>query len=169
MEGRGGPYSRTRTKIGTRGPKVNKPSHLIALWLPCQSGQSIGYPNNSTSKPQNMESTTTITLAQRTAIIENFQLEMAERSRKLRAQCNLQAQGLRARLEMRVNRIPHSLRKRNIGEVMDEHEMKSRPAPPPPMAMPVASERKPAVLPPIRSRQAQAQAVKRKRCVQTFP
>jgi hypothetical protein len=116
-----------------------------------------------------MESTTTITLAQRTAIIENFQLEMAERSRKLRAQCNLQAQGLRARLEMRVNRIPHSLRKRNIGEVMDEHEMKSRPAPPPPMAMPVASERKPAVLPPIRSRQAQAQAVKRKRCVQTFP
>ncbi|CZT17241.1 uncharacterized protein RCC_03074 [Ramularia collo-cygni] len=103
-----------------------------------------------------MESNT-ITLAQRQAIIDNFQLEIAERARKLRSQYNLQAQGLRARLEMRVNRIPQALRKRNIGELVEEHENRLRPAPPPPMAMPVASgPTQPALQPAIRSRQAQA-------------
>lgn len=110
-----------------------------------------------------MESNT-ITFAQRQAIIDNCQLEIAERARKLRSQYNLQAQGLRARLEMRVNRIPQALRKRNIGELVEEHEIRSRPAPPPPIAMPVASERpQNAPQPAIRSRQVQA--AKRKRCV----
>lgn len=107
---------------------------------------------------------TTITFAQRQAIIDNFQLEIAERARKLRSQYNLQAQGLRARLEMRVNRTPHALRKRNIAELVEEHENKNRPAPPPPMIMPVASERPVNALQPV-IRGRQAQAAKRKRFV----
>ena len=58
---------------------------------------------------------------------------MTERARKLRAQYALQAQGLRARLEMRVNRIPQALRKRNLGELLEEHAPK--PALPPPSAI----------------------------------
>jgi hypothetical protein len=46
---------------------------------------------------------------------------VTERARKLRAQYALQAQGLRSRLEMRVNRIPTALRKRTIQELLDEH------------------------------------------------
>ncbi|KAH9817774.1 Nbl1 / Borealin N terminal [Teratosphaeria destructans] len=74
-----------------------------------------------------------ITQAQKQALIDNLQLEVTERARKLRAQYALQAQGLRARLEMRVNRIPSALRKRNIQELHDEHMQKSRPAPAPPV------------------------------------
>ncbi|TKA64037.1 hypothetical protein B0A49_07360 [Cryomyces minteri] len=59
-----------------------------------------------------------ITHAQKQALIDNLQLEITERARKLRAQYALQAQGLRARLEMRVNRIPQALRKTNIHELM---------------------------------------------------
>jgi len=46
---------------------------------------------------------------------------VGERARKLRAQYALQAQGLRMRLEMRVNRIPVALRKMTIGELLDKH------------------------------------------------
>lgn len=106
-----------------------------------------------------------ITQAQKQALIDNLQLEsmrparerergregrnqsrpgsntdastVTERARKLRAQYALQAQGLRARLEMRVNRIPQALRKRNIQALVEEHHTKSRPPPPP---MPVATK-----------------------------
>ncbi|KAI5369950.1 Putative borealin [Septoria linicola] len=75
----------------------------------------------------------TITQVQKQALIDNLQLEITDRARKLRAQYALQSQGLRARLELRVNRIPQALRKRNIQELIDEHHAKSRPAPPPPV------------------------------------
>lgn len=54
---------------------------------------------------------------------------VTERARKLRAQYALQAQGLRSRLEMRVNRIPQALRKRNIQDLIDEHAAKNNPKP----------------------------------------
>lgn len=60
---------------------------------------------------------------------------VTERARKLRAQFALQAQGLRARLEMRVNRIPQALRKRNIQDLLDEHEDKAKPKPAAPLAI----------------------------------
>jgi len=41
----------------------------------------------------------------------------------------MQAQGLRTRLEMRVNRIPQGLRKRNIQDLIDEHAAKNNPKP----------------------------------------
>ena len=80
-----------------------------------------------------------ITASQKQALIDNLQLEstskpmagevnqtltnltVTERARKLRAQYALQAQGLRMRLEMRVNRIPVALRKMTIGELLDKH------------------------------------------------
>ncbi|RFU29217.1 hypothetical protein B7463_g7137, partial [Scytalidium lignicola] len=62
-----------------------------------------------------------ITLAQKQALIDNLQLEITERARKLRAQYALQAQGLRTRIEIRVNRIPMSLRKLKMEVLMKKH------------------------------------------------
>ncbi|KAK4635013.1 hypothetical protein CLAFUW4_00983 [Fulvia fulva] len=79
-----------------------------------------------------------ITQREKQALVDDLQLEITERARKLRAQYALQAQGLRTRLEMRVNRIPQALRKRNIQDLVDEHTAKANPLPPPPM--PVAAK-----------------------------
>lgn len=46
---------------------------------------------------------------------------VTERARKLRAQYALQAQSLRTRVELRVNRIPKSLRSANMGELIAKH------------------------------------------------
>jgi hypothetical protein len=79
-----------------------------------------------------------ITEAQKQALMDNLQLEstsplsdslkyasnlspVADRARKLRAQYALQAQGLRTRLEMRINRIPRHLRKANMGDLLEKH------------------------------------------------
>lgn len=43
---------------------------------------------------------------------------VTERARKLRAQYMLQAQGLRTRIEIRVNRIPTGLRKAKMGDLL---------------------------------------------------
>lgn len=67
---------------------------------------------------------------------------MTERARKLRAQYALQAQGLRARLEMRINRIPQSLRKTNMQDLLDKytHQQQQQQKPPAqPTALRVAS------------------------------
>ncbi|KAI3331829.1 hypothetical protein HD806DRAFT_171150 [Xylariaceae sp. AK1471] len=58
-----------------------------------------------------------VTLAQKQALIDNLQLEITERARRLRAQYNIQAQQLRSRVEMRVNRIPTTLRKLKMSEL----------------------------------------------------
>ncbi|MCJ1419803.1 hypothetical protein MMC32_006159 [Xylographa parallela] len=61
---------------------------------------------------------TMITQGQKQALIDNLQLEITERARKLRAQYALQAQSLRTRVESRVNRIPKNLRKAKMGELL---------------------------------------------------
>ncbi|KAK5708800.1 hypothetical protein LTR17_020343 [Elasticomyces elasticus] len=71
-----------------------------------------------------------ITQTQKQALIDNLQLEITERARKLRAQYALQAQGLRTRLEMRVNRIPPAMRKRKMGDLVDEYARKNEPKEP---------------------------------------
>ena len=48
-------------------------------------------------------------------------MPVTERARKLRAQYNLQAQGLRTRIEIRVNRIPMALRKLKMGDLLLKH------------------------------------------------
>ncbi|ERT01277.1 uncharacterized protein SPSK_07526 [Sporothrix schenckii 1099-18] len=62
-----------------------------------------------------------VTIAQKQALIDNLQLEVTERARKLRAQYNLQAQGLRTRIEIRVNRIPMALRKLKMADLLLKH------------------------------------------------
>ncbi|KAF7550443.1 hypothetical protein G7Z17_g5716 [Cylindrodendrum hubeiense] len=62
-----------------------------------------------------------ISLQQKQALIDNLQLEITERARRLRAQYNLQAQGLRSRIEIRINRIPVSLRKIKMGDLLLKH------------------------------------------------
>lgn len=47
---------------------------------------------------------------------------VTERARKLRAQYTLQAQGLRNRVELRINRIPKSLRTANMGELFAKYQ-----------------------------------------------
>ncbi|KAK2812048.1 hypothetical protein FQN50_001757 [Emmonsiellopsis sp. PD_5] len=62
-----------------------------------------------------------ITQSQKQALIDNLQLEVTERARRLRAQYALQAQDLRARIERRVNRIPMALRKANMGDLLAKY------------------------------------------------
>ncbi|OTA82365.1 hypothetical protein M434DRAFT_198766 [Hypoxylon sp. CO27-5] len=72
-----------------------------------------------------------LTLAQKQALIDNLQLEITERARRLRAQYNIQAQQLRSRVEMRVNRIPTSLRKAKMGELLSKSLQPQQPPRPP--------------------------------------
>lgn len=51
---------------------------------------------------------------------------VTERARKLRAQYALQAQSLRTRLELRVNRIPMSLREANMGDLLAKYMESAR-------------------------------------------
>ncbi|KAF7156699.1 hypothetical protein CNMCM5623_000372 [Aspergillus felis] len=62
-----------------------------------------------------------ITRSQKQALIDNLQLEITERARKLRAQYALQAHDLRSRIERRINRIPMALRKAKMGELLEKH------------------------------------------------
>lgn len=62
-----------------------------------------------------------LTETRKQMLIDNLQLEITERARKLRAQYALQAQGLRTRLDMRINRIPPSLRQANMQDLLDKY------------------------------------------------
>ncbi|KAI0379737.1 Borealin N terminal-domain-containing protein [Hypomontagnella monticulosa] len=72
-----------------------------------------------------------LSLAQKQALIDNLQLEITERARRLRAQYNIQAQQLRSRVEMRVNRIPTALRKAKMGELLSKSLQPPQPRHPP--------------------------------------
>ncbi|KAK7632548.1 Borealin N terminal-domain-containing protein [Phyllosticta paracitricarpa] len=69
-----------------------------------------------------------VSVAQKQALMDNLQLEVTERARKLRAQYALLSQGLRSRLEMRVNRIPSSLRRTNIMDLVEKYSEQSNSA-----------------------------------------
>ena len=53
---------------------------------------------------------------------------VTERARKLRAQYALQAQSLCTRIELRINRIPTSLRKANMGELFAKYQEREQHA-----------------------------------------
>ncbi|EXJ74595.1 uncharacterized protein A1O5_02891 [Cladophialophora psammophila CBS 110553] len=96
-----------------------------------------------------------ITQQQKQALMDNLQLEITERARQLRAGYALQCADLRARVERRVNRIPLSIRKMTMGELMQQHEsskaMQNRPRASPPNPKPTTSVEVPAPkpLPPL--------------------
>ncbi|PHH59700.1 hypothetical protein CDD81_2646 [Ophiocordyceps australis] len=66
--------------------------------------------------------TRVITASQKQALIDNLQLEVTERARRLRAQYSIQAQNLRSRVEIRVNRIPLSLRRMKMGDLLAKYQ-----------------------------------------------
>ncbi|KAL9088613.1 MAG: hypothetical protein Q9165_006133 [Trypethelium subeluteriae] len=124
----------------TRSKKQNSSESLL------HEANSENAPSQVTIIPQHQNRVTTpdkspkkqavaITQAQKQAIIDNLQLEITERARKLRAQYALQAHGLRSRLEMRINRIPQALRKAKLGDLLAKHtEQENAPKPDPPQA-----------------------------------
>ncbi|KAL0475495.1 Borealin N terminal domain-containing protein [Neurospora intermedia] len=71
--------------------------------------------------PAKKKRRTGITAAQKQALIDNLQLELTERARKLRANYDIHAQSLRTRIEIRVNRIPMSLRKVKMGDLIQKY------------------------------------------------
>ncbi|KAH8676329.1 Borealin N terminal-domain-containing protein [Xylariales sp. PMI_506] len=94
-------------------------------------------PSDQITSPLNGDNRTPIrkkkmalTAAQKQALIDNLQLELTERARRLRAQYNVQAQQLRSRVEMRVNRIPTALRKLKMGELLAKHSESQIQRPP---------------------------------------
>lgn len=60
----------------------------------------------------------------------NASTTVTDRARKLRGQYALQAQGLRVRLEGRLNRVPFQLRQRKMQDLMNEYVEKRSPAKP---------------------------------------
>ncbi|KAK4178624.1 Borealin N terminal-domain-containing protein [Triangularia setosa] len=72
-----------------------------------------------------------VTAAQKQALIENLQLEITERARKLRSNYNIHAQSLRTRIEIRVNRIPMSLRKMKMGDLLNRYSNQQHQQRPP--------------------------------------
>ncbi|OQO06364.1 hypothetical protein B0A48_08953 [Cryoendolithus antarcticus] len=84
-----------------------------------------------------MKPTMGINQAQKQAMIDNFQIEVTDRARKLRAQYAESARTLRARLEGRLNRIPPNMRKRKMQDLFDEHAEKAKPKP---VALVIAAE-----------------------------
>ncbi|KAE9984751.1 hypothetical protein EG327_004888 [Venturia inaequalis] len=64
---------------------------------------------------------------------------LTERARKLRAQYALHAQGLRSRLEMRINRVPKQLRTTNIAELIDQYSEHLEPPSKRPLPVPQAA------------------------------
>ncbi|KAJ4396896.1 hypothetical protein N0V93_001118 [Gnomoniopsis smithogilvyi] len=118
----------TKRKSDETGDHVRDASNLASQTVATKTGSSSG--QTSPRKKQK----TGISLGQKQALIDNLQLEITERARKLRAQYNLQAQGLRTRIEIRVNRIPMALRKAKMGELADkyingQHPQQVRPTP----------------------------------------
>ncbi|RYP41618.1 hypothetical protein DL769_011552 [Monosporascus sp. CRB-8-3] len=105
---------------------------------PVRKRQSSQSPDPSTPQRSPIKKTRRmgISLAQKQALIDNLQLEITERARRLRAQYNIQAQQLRSRVEMRINRIPTTLRKAKMGELLAKSsaEPQQQPKPPRPAA-----------------------------------
>ncbi|KAF2498579.1 hypothetical protein BU16DRAFT_579679 [Lophium mytilinum] len=105
-------------------PKARVPSKTVRM----RSPTPMKTPERSPIK----ERKAAISEAQKQALIDNLRLEITERARKLRAQYAIHAQGLRSRLEMRVNRIPRALRQMNIVDLLDQIHASQQPALPAP-------------------------------------
>ncbi|RFU74028.1 hypothetical protein TARUN_8221 [Trichoderma arundinaceum] len=97
------------------------------------SSESPSTPQRSPIKTRKMK----ITSQQKQALIENLRLEITERARRLRAQYHLQAQGLRSRIEIRLNRIPTALRKVTMGDLLLKYAEQAQRAPSRPLPLPV--------------------------------
>lgn len=118
--------------------------------------RTVAVPSPATPERDSAQQASTITAAQKQAVIDNLQLEststsneqlaplltraiVTERARKLRAQYALHAQGLRSRLEMRINRVPKQLRTTNIAELIEQYSEHLEPPSKRPLPIPQAT------------------------------
>ncbi|CAK7263885.1 hypothetical protein SEPCBS57363_000789 [Sporothrix epigloea] len=109
---------------------VDAKSTTTTMEMPATAGSSQTVATKTEDSSRKRQKVA-VTLTQKQALIDNLQLEgkftedveddnnhVTERARQLRAQYNLQAQGLRTRIEIRVNRIPMALRKLKMGDLL---------------------------------------------------
>ncbi|CCU81303.1 contains a borealin domain/predicted protein/conserved in related fungi [Blumeria hordei DH14] len=94
---------------------------------PQRTPTTLSPANTPHNRPKANQQRLNITRTQKQALMENLQLEITERARKLRAQYMLQAQGLRTRIEIRVNRIPTALRQAKMGDLLRKYGDVSAP------------------------------------------
>lgn len=154
------PQTTTQTMAPTRPRKQASAESGSSLE---KRATSSGSDTPSTPKRSPIQKKPTgITLQQKQALIENLRLEstrlfprqtdrsrihanlsfscplpVTERARRLRAQYHLQAQGLRSRIEIRLNRIPTALRKATMGDLLLKYAEQAQRAPSRPLPQPV--------------------------------
>ncbi|ROT36998.1 hypothetical protein SODALDRAFT_212583 [Sodiomyces alkalinus F11] len=92
---------RTKKRVSRASPAPRSPAAAENHFIPTKTG--------TPTRKSPLKQRRGITLEQKQAIIENLQLEITDRARRLRAQYHARAQSLRTRVEMRVNRVPRSL------------------------------------------------------------
>ncbi|WZH39737.1 Borealin N terminal-domain-containing protein [Fusarium acuminatum] len=88
----------------------------MAERVPTQTGSPSAQPRS----PIRKRSPGAITMQQKQAMIDNMQLEITERARRLRAQYNYMATTVRSRIEMRLNRVPMSMRNVKMGDLLQK-------------------------------------------------
>ncbi|KAF5639978.1 nbl1 borealin [Fusarium sp. NRRL 25303] len=79
-----------------------------------------GSPSAQPRSPIRKRTPGAITMQQKQAMIDNMQLEITERARRLRAQYNYMATTVRSRIEMRLNRVPMSIRNMKMGDLLQK-------------------------------------------------
>ncbi|KAG7422188.1 hypothetical protein LZL87_001670 [Fusarium oxysporum] len=84
--------------------------------IPLHSGSPSAQPRS----PIRKRTPGAITMQQKQAMIDNMQLEITERARRLRAQYNYMATTVRSRIEMRLNRVPMSMRNIKMGDLLQK-------------------------------------------------
>ncbi|KAM0250190.1 hypothetical protein ACHAQJ_008733 [Trichoderma viride] len=117
----------------TKKPSSTESGSSLQKHATYSSSDSPSTPQRSPIKKRKMG----ITLQQKQALIENLRLEITERARRLRAQYHLQAQGLRSRVEIRLNRIPIALRKVTMGDLLLKYADQAQRPPARPLPLPV--------------------------------
>ncbi|KAL4729971.1 hypothetical protein ACLX1H_002000 [Fusarium chlamydosporum] len=120
----------TRPRTRSSGQGSSSPSkNTVAEVVPLRSGSPTTHPRSPIKK----RTPGTITMQQKQAMIDNMQLEITERARRLRAQYNYMATTVRSRIEMRINRVPMSMRNVKMGDLLQkymdqERQRAARPA-----------------------------------------
>ncbi|KAG5794933.1 hypothetical protein H9Q69_006038 [Fusarium xylarioides] len=84
--------------------------------VPLHSGSPSAQPRS----PIRKRTPGAITMQQKQAMIDNMQLEITERARRLRAQYNYMTTTVRSRIEMRLNRVPMSMRSIKMGDLLQK-------------------------------------------------
>ncbi|KAM0437661.1 hypothetical protein ACHAPT_002025 [Fusarium lateritium] len=104
-------------KQATEQPLTSPRKLAMAETVPLRAGSPSAYPRSPIKK----RTPGAITMQQKQAMIDNMQLEITDRARRLRAQYSFMATTVRSRVEMRINRIPMSMRHVKMGDLLQKY------------------------------------------------